>query len=149
MALIKQGDTLRTELQFRPKIISRPDFEAQINRAKECYAKALEVHLKRSPNRSLEALAKMGLGLCEEELGNSGEARKIYEELTTGAIYEGTTAAAAAKERLALMGSFNQKIVIMPAPRPVIPVQTELPPMQPPQEVNVQIIPEANAQGQN
>ncbi|MFH1369798.1 MAG: hypothetical protein ABII09_00695 [Planctomycetota bacterium] len=146
LALIKQGDILRTELQFRPGPVSRQDFETQIARAKGYYTNALEAHLRRSPNRSLEALANLGLGLCEEELGNFAQARKIYDELATGAAFEGTTAAAAAKQRLAVMGLFNQKIVLAPAPKPVTPAPMESPAMQPAPESQVQIAPETNAQ---
>ena len=154
VAMIKQADILRTELQFRPGVVSRPDFENQIARAKGYYTKALEVHLKRSPNRSLEALAKLGLGLCEEDMGNFDQARKIYDELATGAAFEGTTSAAAAKQRLALMDSFNQKIVLSPSPKPTTPVLMESPAIQPaPSKVEgpalesqVQIAPETNTQ---
>lgn len=146
LALIKQADILRTELQFRPGVVSRQDLENQISRAKGYYTKALEVHLKRSPNRSLEALGKLGLGLCEEELGNFDQARKIYEELASGAAFEGTTSAAAAKQRLILMGSFNQKIVLMPTPKPAAPALMESPAIQPAPEPQVQIVPEANTQ---
>lgn len=146
LALIKQADILRTELHFRPGPIGRQDLENQIGRAKQYYTKALVEHLERSPNRSLEAMAKLGLGLCEEELGNLDQARKIYDELATGATLEGTTSAAAAKQRLALMDSFNQKIVLMPAPKPVIPAPTEPPAILPAPEFQVQIAPETNAQ---
>jgi hypothetical protein len=154
LALIKQADILRTELHFRPGSVSRQDLENQTGKAKQYYTKALIEHLKRSPNHSLEALAKLGLGLCEEELGNFDQARKIYDELATGAAFEGTTSAAAAKQRLALMDSFNQKIVLMPSPKPVTPAPTEPPAIQPaPSKVEgpalesqVQIAPETNTQ---
>jgi tetratricopeptide (TPR) repeat protein len=164
LALIKQGDVLRTELHFRLGSISRQDLESQIGRAKQCYTKALEVHLKQSPNRSLEALAKFGLGLCEEELGNFDSARKIYDELASGAAFKGTASAAAAKQRLELMDSFNQKIALKPAPRPMTPAPTESPAIQlVPSEVRkpapelqmpspapqAEVVPEANATGLN
>lgn len=146
LTLIKQADILRTELHFRPGPVSRQDLENQINRAKGYYTKALVEHLERNPNRSLEAMAKLGLGLCEEELGNLDQARKIYDELATGATFEGTTSAAAAKQRLILMGTFNQKIVLMPTPRPVTAAPTEPPAILPAPESQVQIAPETNAQ---
>jgi len=146
LALIKEADVLRTELHFRPEIVSRPDLENQIGRAKQFYTKALDVHLQQSPNHSLEAMAKLGLGLCEEELGNLDQARKIYDELATGATFEGTTSAAAAKQRLILMDSFNQKIVLMPSPKPVTPALMETPVILPAPEPQVQVAPETNAQ---
>jgi tetratricopeptide (TPR) repeat protein len=117
LALIKNAEILRTELQFRFGAISQQDITTQIGKAKENYTKALNIYLKRSPNPSLEAIAKIGLGLCEEELGNPDEARKLYQEVATGAAYEGTAPAAAAKQRLAAMDSFTQKLVFKPMPR--------------------------------
>ncbi len=116
MTLIKEAEILRTELHFRLGTVSQQDLATQINRAKENYTKAINTYLKRSPNRSLEALANLGLGLCEEELGNFEEARKLYDEVATGAAFEGTTAAAAAKQRLTSMDFFKQKLVLEPAP---------------------------------
>jgi tetratricopeptide (TPR) repeat protein len=115
MSLIKEAEILRTELHFRLGTVSQQDLATQVNRAKQIYTKALDTYLKRSPNPSLEALAKLGLGLCEEELGNLDKAREIYKEVATAA-FEGTTAAVAAKQRLASMDSFSQKLVLKPAP---------------------------------
>jgi tetratricopeptide (TPR) repeat protein len=116
MSLIKEAEILRTELHFRLGTVGQQDLATQINRAKQIYTKALDTYLKRSPNHSLEALANLGLGLCEEELGNLDQARKIYNEVATGAAFEGTTAAVAAKQRLASMDSFSQKLALRPAP---------------------------------
>jgi tetratricopeptide (TPR) repeat protein len=143
LALIKNAEVLRTELQFRQGTVTRQDIEGQINRAKEKYSKALDIYLKRTPNRSLEGLAKLGLGLCEEDLGNIEDARKMYNELATNPGLKGTTAAAAAKQRLELMDFYATKISLKPAPRPppaAIPAQsppagaTELQPPSVPQQ---------------
>lgn len=107
-ALIKRAEALRTELHYRFGNISSGDFTAQINRAKDSYAKAIE---KSSANPSLKAMAKLGLGLCEEELGNFERARKIYGEITTNTDFEGTIAAAQAKQRLRTMADYQQKVV--------------------------------------
>ena len=119
-ALIKSAEVLRTELHFRFGAVSQQDITTQIGKAKDYYTKALDTYLKRSPNPTLEAIAKMGLGLCEEELGNPDAARKFYQEVATGAAYEGTAPATAAKQRLAVMDSFSEKIVLKPMPRPAI-----------------------------
>lgn len=118
-ALIKSAEVLRTELHFRFGAVSQQDITTQIGKAKDYYTKALD-KLKRSPNPTLEAVAKIGLGLCEEELGNHDAARKIYQEVATGAAYEGTVPAAAAKQRLVVMDSFPEKIALKPMPRPAI-----------------------------
>ena len=76
MALIKNAEIMRTELQFRFGSVSQQDIATQIGKAKENYTKALDIYLKRSPNPPLEAIAKVGLGLCEEELGNPDASEK-------------------------------------------------------------------------
>lgn len=119
-ALIKSAEVLRTELHFRFGAVSQQDITTQIGKAKDYYTKAINTYLKRSPNPTLEAVAKIGLGLCEEELGNPDAARKLYQEVATGAAYEGTAPAAAAKQRLVAMDSFPEKIVLKPMPRPAI-----------------------------
>ncbi len=136
MALIKNAEVMRTELQLRFGSISQQDIATQIGKAKENYTKALDTYLKRSPNTSLEALAKIGLGLCEEELGNPDGARKLYQEVATGAAFEGTVPAAAAKQRLLAMNSFTEKLVLQPMPRPKLQMQ-------------VPVVREPNAPAQN
>jgi tetratricopeptide (TPR) repeat protein len=137
ISLIKEAEILRTELQFRLGTITQENLTNQINRAKDKYNKAIETYLKRSPNRSLEALAKLGLGLCEEELGNFDQAKNLYKEVATNPAFAATTSATAAKQRLASMDSFAGKLALKPAPKtmPVAPPSAELgsetPAMQP------------------
>ncbi|MDD5326776.1 MAG: hypothetical protein PHY02_03055 [Phycisphaerae bacterium] len=114
LALIKQADALRTELHYRFGNISKPDLEAQISRAKDSYAEAIE---KSSANPSLTAAAKLGLGLCEEELENFEQAKQIYGEITANADFESTVAAAQAKQRLLTMADYQQKVVLRPSPK--------------------------------
>jgi tetratricopeptide (TPR) repeat protein len=122
MALIKNAEIMRTELQFRFGSVGQQDIATQIGKAKDLYNKALD-KLKQSPNPTLEGTAKVGLGLCEEELGNPDEARKLYEEVATSAAYEGTVPAATAKQRLIAMSSFSEKLVLKPMPRPKVKMQ--------------------------
>jgi tetratricopeptide (TPR) repeat protein len=149
MVLIKEAEILRTELQFRPGTVSQQDLTNQINQAKENYTKALDTYLKRSPNRSLEALANLGLGLCEEELGDFDQARKIYNEVAANAAFEGTTAAAAAKQRLTSMDFFKQKLVLKPAPASAPSAMPETPAIQSIPAQTSPVVPEANAPGLN
>jgi tetratricopeptide (TPR) repeat protein len=151
LSLIKEAEILRTELQFRLGAISQEDITNQINRAKDKYNKALDTYLKRSPNRSLEALAKLGLGLCEEELGNFDAARQLYNEVATSDDFAATTSAAAAKQRLVLMDSFTKKLVLKPAPRLQPAATPESPVIQPATgepEVQVRVVPGANTPDQ-
>jgi tetratricopeptide (TPR) repeat protein len=125
MALIKRADALRMELHYRLGNISSGDLTAQINRAKDSYTKAIE---KSSTNPSLMAAANLGLGLCEEELGNFEQARQIYSEITENADFEGTVAAAQAKQRLDTMADYQQKVVFLPSPNQatIEPIQPEI-----------------------
>lgn len=113
LALIKQAETLRIELHYRLGSISEKDITAQVNQAKDCYTKAIE---KSSTNPSLMAAAKLGLGLCEEELGNFEQARQIYGEIAENAEFKGTVAAAQAKQRLLTMAGYQEKVVFKPSP---------------------------------
>lgn len=114
LALIKRAETLRMELHYRLGSPSGQDVTAQINRAKDSYTEAIE---KSSANPSLTATAKLGLGLCEEELGNFEQAREIYGEIAANADFEGTVAAAQAKQRLITMADYQQKVVFKPSPK--------------------------------
>jgi hypothetical protein len=151
LSLIKEGEILRTELQFRLGTISRENLTNQITTAKDKYTKALDTYLKRSPNHQLEALAKLGLGLCEEELGNLDSARSLYNEVATNTDFAATSPAAAAKQRLLLMDSFNTKLVLKPSPRPAPSTAPQTPTMQPaPGQIQPPLAqPEINVPGLN
>ncbi|UCF44093.1 MAG: hypothetical protein JSV99_04005 [Planctomycetota bacterium] len=115
LALVKRAEALRTELHCRLGTISEQDKQAAIGRAKSSYAEAID---KPVANRSLAATAKLGLGLCEEELGNFEQAEQIYTEMVSSGDFEGTAAFVAAKHRLATMADYQQEVVFAPAPEP-------------------------------
>ena len=115
LALIKQADALRTELHYRPGLISGQDLSDRINQAKTAYTEAVQ---KSSDNATLKAAAEFGLGLCEEELGNFEGAQKIYQGIIANDEFEGTVSKAAAKYRLETMADYEQKVVFKPAPAP-------------------------------
>ncbi len=114
-ALIKQAETLRTELHYRLGAVGEQEMTAQISRARDAYTEALT---KASNSPSLTALAKFGLGLCEEELGNFDHAQQIYREITTNPDLESTTAAVQAKQRLNTMADYKQKLIFKAAGEP-------------------------------
>jgi tetratricopeptide (TPR) repeat protein len=150
LALIKKAEALRMELHYRLGSISRQDLSAQIDRAKESYTKAIE---KSSTNPSLMAAAKLGLGLCEEELGNFEQARQIYSEITANADFESTVAAAQAKQRLLTMADYQQKVVFKPSPEqaPAAPaefIQPEIKLEAPEGSQGVSEVPELNLPSQ-
>lgn len=130
LALIKEAETLRMELHYRLGSIRELDLTTQINRAKDSYTRAIE---KSSTNPSLRAMAKFGLGLCEEELGNFEQARQIYSEIAADADLESTVAAAQAKQRLLTMADYEQPVVLKPSPKqtPVAPAEVIQPEIKP------------------
>lgn len=125
LALIKRAEALRTELHYRLGAVPRQEAAVQIEQAKANYSEALD---KCSTNPLLMAMAKFGLGLCEEELGNFEAAEQIYRDISENSDFAGTVAAAQAKMRLATMGDYEQKVVIRPAPKKP-PVEPALGPL--------------------
>jgi tetratricopeptide (TPR) repeat protein len=112
LALIKRAEALRAELHYGT--VQKEYLTSQTNLAKASYAEALQ----RCPDDpSLAAAAKLGLGLCEEELGNFEQARQIYQEVTANADFEATVAVVQAKRRLATMADYQQEIVFKPSPK--------------------------------
>jgi tetratricopeptide (TPR) repeat protein len=131
LALIKQAEALRAELHFRGITVSKQEITTQIRRAKESYNEALE---KSFANPSLTAMARFGLGLCEEELGNFDRARQIYSDLLATTDLESTTAFVQAKQRVETMADYKQNVVFRPSPRPrptPPPPITQPPPLTP------------------
>jgi len=133
LALIKRAEALRMELHYRSGTVDRQDFSAQIEQARDCYNEALE---KSSSNQSLMAMAKFGLGLCEEELGNFDQARQIYSDLAANPLFQCTPAVVRAKQRLETMADYQQKVVFSisqdrprPAPAGLLQQQIQLAPV--------------------
>ena len=113
LALIKRAEALRAELHYGT--VQKEYLISQTNLAKASYAEAL----RRCPDDpSLAAAAKLGLGLCEEELGNFEQARQIYQEVTANPDFEATVAVVQAGRRLATMADYQQEIVFKPSPTP-------------------------------
>ncbi len=115
LALIKQAEALRAELHYRTVQISPQDLTNRINQAKTAYTEAIR---KSSENAPIRATAEFGLGLCEEELGNFDQAKKIYQSIIDNDDFEGTVAKAAAKNRIEIMSDYTQKVTFKPAPVP-------------------------------
>ena len=62
------------------------------------------------------ATVKLSFGLCEEELGNFAEAKKIYRDIVADPSLEGAAAVASAKLRLKTMDDYKKKIVFAKTP---------------------------------
>jgi len=118
LALIKRAEALRAGLHYRQQTVNQTEVQTAINGAKTAYIKALE---KAVTNPSLTAMAKFGLGLCEEEIGNFDGAEQIYRDLINNSDFKGTTTVAKAQRRLETMADYREKIVFKPAPKPKQP----------------------------
>ena len=126
LALIKRAESLRAAVHYRSESVSQADLLTAIDGAKIAYVNATS---KAATNPSLMAMAKFGLGLCEEEIGNFSEAEQIYRDLIENSDFEGTTTVARAQWRLETMADYRKKIVFKPAPIPKPPVTDFLPPI--------------------
>jgi tetratricopeptide (TPR) repeat protein len=113
LALIKQAEALRAEVHFGTA--DKMYIAEQINKAKDCYTKAIE---KSPANPTLTALAQFGLGLCDEELGNFDKAKEIYRQVTENPDYKGTIAVIQAQFRLDTIDDYTQDITFKPEPKP-------------------------------
>ena len=114
LILIKRAEALRAELHYRFGSVNKENLTEQINRARESYTEALE---KASGDSTLTAMAKFGLGLCEEELGNFEQARQIYNEIVTNPDFQYTVIVPQAQQRLDTMDAYKQEVTFRPAPK--------------------------------
>ena len=115
LALIKRGEALRADLHYQSGRVERPTVVAQINQAKKAYESAIE---KAQGNSTLIAMARMGLGLCAEEVGSFERAKEIYEQIANGGDFAGTPFPAQAKLRLDFIDDNRTKFVFVEAPQP-------------------------------
>jgi hypothetical protein len=126
LAFIKQAESLRAGLHYRQETVNQSDLRTAIDGAKAAYLKAID---KAVDNPPLLAMARFGLGLCEEEIGNFSGAEQIYRDIVANDDFEGTTVIAKAEQRLETMADYQKNVVFRPAPKPK-PMTPEF--MQPP-----------------
>jgi hypothetical protein len=115
LALIKRGEALRTELHYTAGDVDKALVDSQIKLAKEAYSNAL---LKAEGNSSLTAMAKYGLALCEEEIGDFAKATDIFTEIAHNTNFKGTIFPAKAQFRLDVMADHAKKFKFVVAPIP-------------------------------
>jgi len=120
LAYVKRGEALRAEVHFRMTGLTSNVLQTQIGLARDAYAAALEA---KPTLASIASAAKLGLGLCAEELGDFDQARRLYQEIVDDAAFKGTVAVASAQTRLTAMDEFRQPIAFHPAPMPPIQIQ--------------------------
>ena len=121
LGLIKKADTLRAELHYRKEKIQPQDLATQINEAKNAYQAAFD---KSAKNANIQGLAKFGLGLCEEELGNYDQAKEIYNQILETPAFEASIAFNMATQRIPVMDEYKTQVTFIPAPEPNLPPQT-------------------------
>ncbi len=113
MAYIQAGDALRAEMLYTIANVAPADMKDQMDQAKSAYESAM---LEAPDIPSLQARAKYGTGLCAEHLEDFATAREVYQEVATSKEYKGTVAAAAAANRLEIMGDLSTKVTFPPKP---------------------------------
>jgi tetratricopeptide (TPR) repeat protein len=115
LALIKRAEALRADLHFQSTDVSQSTVAAQISQARKAYELAIE---KAKGNNTLTAMAKIGLGLCAEEVGKVDRAREIYEEIIANTDFAATMFSAQAQFRLDAMDDNRTEFVFVAAPQP-------------------------------
>lgn len=125
LALIKRAEALRAELHYQKGEIARENVTGQIEQARASYEQAVA---KAAGYPSLTSMARHGLGLCEEELGNLDQAKQIFQGIVADERLAGTVGQAAAQQRLAGVMQYTREIAFAKAPEPVAPADI-LPPI--------------------
>ena len=119
MALIKRAEALRAELHYTQGKVEDDVIISQIELARKAYKEALE---KAEGNKIIEAMAKYGLALSAEEVGDFIKAKEIYRQIADNSEYEGTSFQKRAQLRLEVIAD-HQKVFTfaegeqIPAPR--------------------------------
>lgn len=125
LALIKRGEALRADLHYQPGGVERSTVVAQIQQARKAYELAIE---KAQGNNTLTGMARIGLGLCAEEVGKFDRASQIYQGIAANADFAGTVFPAQAQYRLEVMDDSKAEFVFVAAPEPEPPaVEFEIP----------------------
>lgn len=123
LALIKRGHALRSEVHNRLGAVDDSELEMQMETARQSYRQALQ---KAAGHPTLTSMAKLGLGLCAEELGDFETAARIYHQMLEDPAIEGTAATAQARYRLEIMDYYRQPVVFAePEPEPAEPAVSE------------------------
>lgn len=95
LAQIKAAQAIRTELHLRQQV-DADMLERQIQKAQNAYQEAL--NLANTP--TLTAMAKFGLALCSEELGQTDQAAELYQQIAGDENYKATVFPTQAQRRL-------------------------------------------------
>lgn len=117
LALIKRGETLRTDLHYKAAMVDPDVLKNRIEQAKTSYEQAI-IKAEGNPEGAVFiAMAQFGLGLCAEEVGDFNEAANIYRMILATVEFKGTIPAAQAKLRLETMADKVASFVFVDAPK--------------------------------
>lgn len=112
-AYIKRAESLRAGLHYTSEDPESVLITGEIEKAKKAYNQALVLA---GGNVNLAAKAQLGLGLCEEELGNYDAAEEIYNKLIDNADYSVTVFPRQAKSRIENFAEYKIDYVFVEAP---------------------------------
>ncbi len=123
LAMVKQAEALRTDLHYR-LTAAEPDVRKfQFQQAQKIYEEALA---KAKADPQVAAMAQYGIGLCLEEIGDFGGAKKAYETLVNEPSYKGTTYQKRAQVRVNTMSDNQRQVVFAKAPIKIMPPTEEI-----------------------
>ncbi|MBW8017919.1 MAG: hypothetical protein FVQ82_17245 [Planctomycetes bacterium] len=114
MALIKRGEALRAELHYTAGDVDKDLIDSNIKQAKEAYEQAL---IKAQGSTTLTAMAKYGLALCQEEIGDFTGAVEMYKAIAANEEFKGTIFPAQAQFRLDVMDDHKKQFKFVEAPK--------------------------------
>lgn len=113
LSLIKSAELLRTEIHMRPVDPETPVINHQMGQAISIYEKAITTA---ADNKMLIAMAKMGMGLCYEEIKDFEKAQSLYTEIVSDKKMKLTPSAAQASLRLETIADYINDVTFLPAP---------------------------------
>jgi predicted negative regulator of RcsB-dependent stress response len=117
LALVKQAQTLRTELLLKKEVVPQDIIESQIKKAQEAYQQALD----KAGLPAIKAMAQLGLGLCSEELGQLDQAKSISTTIVGQASYAGTPFITIAQNRIDNIDDNNARYTFIETPKKAAP----------------------------
>ena len=123
LALIKRGETLRTDLHYKAEMVNPDVLKNRIDQAKAAYEQAIVKAEGKPEGAIFIAMAQFGLGLCAEEVGDFTAADGIYRMILATPEFKGTVPAAQAALRLETLADKAASFVFVDAPKaPEMPI---------------------------
>ncbi len=130
LLLIKHAEALRTDLHYRPAELDAEIIEQRVKEARQAYERALPLT---EGNPTLAAMARFGIGLCAEEVGNYIEAEEIYNRIISDPDLAATVFPVQAQQRLDNMADNRMQFVFVSKPAPMPEPETTISPITIPQ----------------